>query len=71
MLDPTRSEYFGLDPIGRRIWDLLAELIGIASIVAVLRDEYEVDLERCSREVSELIGGLVDAELVDSLPDQR
>ena len=68
MLDPERSEYFGLDPIGRRIWELLAEPIDVPTIVDTLLDEYEVDHDRCSREVTELVDDLIDAGLVSPVP---
>jgi hypothetical protein len=66
LLDLESSTYFGLDGVGTRIWQLLAEGRTLESVCDVIGDEYEVeraDVERDTvRLVSELeIKGLVQA----------
>lgn len=46
---------YGLDPIGARIWRLLATPICVADICKTLVSEYQVDPETCAREVLELL----------------
>jgi hypothetical protein len=46
---------YGLDPVGARIWRLLANPIRVADICKVLVSEYQVDPETCDREVLDLL----------------
>jgi hypothetical protein len=65
MLDPRSSEYFGLDAVGHRIWELLEQPTSVDLLVTQLVNEYEVDIERCRAEVTELVDFMIDAGLVD------
>lgn len=51
MMRLESNGYFGLDDIGRRIWELLGEPRPVADICAELRAEYEVGEEECERDV--------------------
>lgn len=51
MMRLESNGYFGLDDIGRRIWELLAEPRPVADICTELRAEYEVDEEECERDI--------------------
>jgi hypothetical protein len=46
---------YGLDPIGARIWRLLADPIGVADICEVLAKEYQVEFDTCRRDVLALL----------------
>ncbi len=49
LLDVVTGHYFGLNPVGRRIWTLLDQPRRIEELVDALADEYEVpraDLQR-------------------------
>ena len=45
---------YGLNTVGTRIWELLAEPRSIASLCTQLMEEYEVDKDDCLREVLDL-----------------
>jgi hypothetical protein len=64
MLSPDQGEYFALDAIGTRIWELLEEPRSIDEICVTLCAEYEVDPETCRRDVTALTGELHEAKLV-------
>ena len=68
MLDPKRSRYFGLDPIGRRIWELLERPRSVDAICGTLQEEFDVTAETCRADVLTLLGELQDAELLDTPP---
>src|SRR5262245_50618362 len=60
LLDLAAGVYFGLDPVGTRIWQLLEQHGDTAPIVRAMLDEYDVeesrlraDLERLMRELSD------------------
>ena len=42
ILDLKKGTYYGLDPVGARIWELMSEINGLASICVALLDEYNV-----------------------------
>ena len=46
---------YGLNGVGTRIWDLLAEPRSIDSLCDELTDEYEVEREQCLAEVVDLL----------------
>jgi hypothetical protein len=64
MLDPARGEYFGLDPVGSRIWELLAEPRPVDDLCATLVAEFDVDDATCRSEVLAFLDGLAAVELV-------
>jgi hypothetical protein len=43
VLELKRGVYFGLDPIGTRIWQVLGEERSLRDVLAMLVEEYEVE----------------------------
>jgi len=64
LLDFERGIYFGLDPIGARIWQLVAEEKSLAEIVDTLVEEYDVTREVLERDVAELLDELAAKDLI-------
>lgn len=56
--------YHGLDAVGARIWHLIQEPRTVNDILNTLLQEYEIEPERCERELVALLQKLADAELV-------
>ena len=65
MFDAERGEYFGLDRIGRRIWELLETPRSVDELCTALTAEFEVTDETCRAEVGTFVERLHDAELVE------
>ena len=57
--------YFGLNPVGTRIWELVQQPISMQSIQQTVLNEYDVDPERCEQDVQRLLGKLLEAGLVE------
>lgn len=51
MLDMASGYYFGLDPVGARIWQLLSQTGSCAGIVERLAQEYDVTPERAESDL--------------------
>jgi len=64
LLNLKTGMYFGLNPIGTRIWQLLQEDQSLDQIVGTLLDEYEVSQEQLTQDVLVLVGQLVKQELL-------
>jgi hypothetical protein len=64
MLDLANGAYFGLNPVGARVWQLLGEDRTLAEICDIMTDEYDVSREDVECDIlglaEELIaGGLI------------
>jgi hypothetical protein len=67
ILDLEDGVYYGLDPVGTSIWRLLQEPRPIAEIRDRIVEEYDVDPERCERELLALLRDLAERRLIDVL----
>lgn len=57
--------YYGLDPVGARIWNLLQSPTTVREIREKIVGEYEVDEARCEADLLALIKDLAAAELIE------
>lgn len=64
MMNLERGEYFMMNEVGSRIWEIISEPINVKEIISTLRNEYEVDEETCKDTVIEFLGRLDNADLI-------
>jgi hypothetical protein len=65
ILDLASGTYFGLDPVGARVWTLSQRGRSLGEICDTLVAEYDVARERLEADVARLAGELSRAQLVD------
>jgi hypothetical protein len=65
MLSLRDGTYYGLDGVGVEIWRMLQTPVNVSHIVAVLVETYDVDADRCKRDVLSVISTLVERGLVE------
>ena len=65
ILDLASGTYYGLDPVGARIWQLLAEGQTLAKVRDVMLAEYDVSIDDLERDLSRLLNDLSDKNLVN------
>ena len=65
LLDLASENYFGLDAVGTRVWQLLNEGQGKTDLIEFLLLEYEVEREVLEKDVSELLNHLDEAGLIE------
>lgn len=58
MMSLRRGNYYGLDGVGSRIWQLVVEPVSVGAICDALALEYEVDAEQCEKDVIEFLAEL-------------
>jgi hypothetical protein len=58
LLDEKTGRYFGLNPVGSRIFQLLKDTGDEAQVVAALRDEYDAPEEQLKADVAAFISTL-------------
>ena len=71
ILNMKNSVYYGLDPVGSRIWQLLQQPRSIAEIRDVIASEYDVSADRAESDLRELIGKLLSEGLVELTSESR
>jgi hypothetical protein len=64
LLDLGSEQYFGLDAVGTRIWQLIGEGAGPGVVVDTLLAEYEVDRPTLEKDVADLLERLREAGLI-------
>ena len=64
ILDLASGTYFGLDPVGARIWQLLGEGRTLEEVCESMRAEYAVSQDEIERDLSDLLAALVEKELI-------
>ena len=64
ILDLASGTYFGLDPIGARIWGLMGEGRVLAEICSTMLEEYEVEREQLEADVLRLTTELAERGLI-------
>lgn len=63
LLHLSNEQYFGLNKIGTRVWNLLAEFGDSNEVASRIRQEYDVDEKTLNKDLSVLIEELVEKGL--------
>ena len=64
LLDLESENYFGLDEVGTRIWQLIKETNDLQSIYKTLLTEYDVSEERLQQDLDTLLAEITGLGLV-------
>jgi hypothetical protein len=64
MMDSNDGKYYGLDPVGSMIWDILEKPVYFSSIIDILEEAYDVRREQCQSDVLEFLRNLYNMKLV-------
>ena len=65
LLNLKSGVYFGLDPVGARIWHALRESTSLEEIRAAMLREYDVEPEQLDADLLELISDLAQHGLIE------
>src|SRR6202034_4095732 len=65
ILNIKSGVYYGLDPVGARIWNLMQEPREVTEIQNAITDEYDVEPERCARDLVGLLEKLLAEGLIE------
>jgi hypothetical protein len=64
ILNLKNTVYYGLDPVGTRIWNLIQQPISVRELRVRLMDEYEVDADQCEGDLLSLLEAMRDEGLI-------
>jgi len=68
ILNLKSGTYYGLDPVGARIWRLIRDPHTVADIHSMIVAEYDVDVDQCASDVLKFVHQLAAEGLVDVTP---
>lgn len=69
VLQTETETYYGVEGVGGRAWELLQRPRTLGELQSELVEEYDVDPERCRRDVEAFVADLLDEELVERVDD--
>ena len=64
MMHIEKGKYFGLNPVGKRIWDILEQPKNIEEITDILQSEFVVTSEQCKADVQEFMDKMEKADII-------
>ncbi len=65
ILNIKNGVYYGLDPVGARIWQLIQQPRSVDEVRETLVGEYEVEPERCAQDLVALLEQLLAEGLIE------
>lgn len=65
LLQLDTGEYFGLDPVGTRIWQLMLDTGSVEGIVSAVASEFAVEPDVAAADLDVLLAELVARRLVE------
>jgi len=65
ILNMKNSVYYGMNPVGSAVWNLLKQPKTVAEIRDVILGEYEVEAERCEQDLIALLEQLRSEGLIE------
>lgn len=68
ILDSKTGVYYGLDPVGARIWSLILEFKSVGEIRSILLEEYEVEPAQLEGDMAHLLNDLHLKALIEVAP---
>jgi hypothetical protein len=64
ILDLEEGIYYGLNPVGARIWSEIQKPTTVGEITTAITAEYDVDSEQCREDVISLLQDLHENDLI-------
>lgn len=65
ILDMQSEEYFSLDGVGTRIWEMIETPITVHEILAAILKAYDVEPARAERDLLAVLGEMVQEGLIE------
>lgn len=68
MMSIENGEYFGLNSVGSRMWELIENPIKVDTLIELLLAEFDVSREQCEAETMEFLNHLLEKKLLTITP---
>ena len=64
VLNMSDENYYGLNPVGARVWELIREPLTVREVRDTLVEEFEVSRDQCERDLLGLLLDMAEHELI-------
>ena len=64
MMSAETGEYYGLNPVASRIWDLLETPHSFEQLTELLMREFDIDEQTCRKDVGNFLNRLIEKKLI-------
>ena len=64
MMHLEKGKYYGLNPVGKRIWDIIDQPASFQEITTILLKEFDVSKEQCEQEVRAFLDKALENEII-------
>lgn len=64
MMNMEKGQYFMMNEVGSRIWEIIEEPVNVTSVIDTLLGEFEVNKEECEETVIDFLNKLRYADLI-------
>jgi len=64
LFDVEEGQYYALDEVGARVWELCDGSRSVAEVITLLCQEYDAPVDTIEADVQELLGDLANEKLV-------
>jgi hypothetical protein len=64
MMNIEKGEYYGINPIGSRIWELIETPRKVSNICEKLCEEYDVTQEKCNNDVMHFLNHMAEKKII-------
>jgi hypothetical protein len=65
ILNLKNTVYYGLNPVGTRVWNLVQQSRSVSEIRDALLEEYDVDAQQCERDLLDLLEKMREQGLIE------
>ncbi|MCP3929983.1 MAG: PqqD family protein [Bacteroidetes bacterium] len=65
LLDMNGEQYFGLNEVGTRVWQLLQEPSSLETLFSIMIKEYDVTEEELRKDLGDILSQLITAGLLE------
>jgi hypothetical protein len=65
ILNMKNTVYYGLNPVGARVWNLVQQSRSVREIRDTLLEEYDVEAEQCERDLLALLEKMREQGLIE------
>lgn len=66
ILDLEKGKYYGLNPVGVRIWEIIQTPTSIRNIVSTITSDYNIRRSRCLEKISPFLENLRKNDLIST-----
>ena len=64
MMNLEKGEYYGLNPVGSCIWELLANPMTVEALIAQLIEEFDVSPNQCQADIELFIDDMIEKKMI-------